>query len=172
MFIAHLPAGYLLTKAGTKLSNTHNKAIIFWTCLGSILPDIDIIYFYLIDNQSSHHRLYVTHWPLVWIGLIVASLIVMGVNRKLGLITLCLGIGSLLHMLLDSVAAPVLWLAPFSQAQLELITIPARFDNYIWSFVLHWTFALEIIICSVATVMFLRSRASKLQKHNAKDRKQ
>lgn len=157
MFVAHLPAAYLFGKARAKLNKAEATTIVVWTSLGGILPDFDMLYFHLIDNQNTHHRHYASHWPLTWVSVILLSLLITPIHQRLGLITRSLGIGGLLHMLLDTIAAPVLWLAPFSQTKIELITIPAVYDNYIWSFILHWTFALEIIICIVAAVVFTKT---------------
>ncbi|KZL00912.1 hypothetical protein PsAD5_00753 [Pseudovibrio sp. Ad5] len=164
MFIAHLPAGYLLGKAATKYLNQKSKQLVMWTSIGSVLPDADMLYFYLIDNQSTHHRHYLTHWPMTWMMLIALSAVLLHRNFRVGVIPLGLGMGGLLHMLLDSVAAPVFWLAPFSKLQVELVKIPAIYDNYIWSFILHWTFAFEILICSVALGVLWVSRFPRHQR--------
>lgn len=77
MFIAHLPAGYLLGKATAKLSGLRTKQLVMWTAIGSLLPDADLLYFYLVDNQSTHHRHYVSHWPITWITLLALSVILL-----------------------------------------------------------------------------------------------
>ncbi|WP_037037402.1 metal-dependent hydrolase [Pseudovibrio sp. JE062] len=160
MFIAHLPAGYLLGKAATRQLNLKSRQLVLWTSIGSILPDADMLYFYLIDNQSTHHRHYFSHWPITWLMLLALSAILLSRKSRLGVALFGVSIGGLLHMVLDSVAAPVFWLAPFSKLQVEFIEIPAIYENYIWSFVLHWTFAIEILICSIAIGVFLKSRRS------------
>jgi inner membrane protein len=60
----------------------------------------------------------------------------------------------LLHTLLDTMAAPNYWLMPFHARDFEPVTVPAVYSNWIWSFVLHWTFALEITICPTARLLF------------------
>ncbi len=164
MFIAHLPAGYLLGKATAKLSGLRTEQLVMWTAIGSILPDADLLYFYLVDNQSTHHRHYVSHWPITWITLLALSVILLRWRPRFGVTFLGLSIGGLSHMVLDSVAAPVLWFAPFSKLKVELVQIPAVYENYIWSFVLHWTFAIEIFICSIAIVTFLATHSLRRQR--------
>ncbi len=159
MFIAHLPAGYLLGKAVSKAKLTYKKRLVIWTAIGSVLPDIDMLYFYLIDNQSTHHRHYLSHWPLTWIALLLFSLALLKWWPRISVIPFAIAIGGLLHMILDSVAAPVFWLAPFSETQIELVKIPAVYDNYIWSFILHWTFLVEILICCIAIIVAFANRA-------------
>jgi inner membrane protein len=61
-------------------------------------------------------------------------------------------------MLLDTIAAPILWLMPFYGRRFELVEIPAAYSNWIWSFAFHWTFVLEITICLIALAVFLRRR--------------
>ncbi|SFT75060.1 inner membrane protein [Pseudovibrio denitrificans] len=158
MFIAHLPAGYLLGKAATKQLNLRSRQLVLWTSIGGILPDADMLYFYLVDSQSTHHRHYLSHWPITWLALLALATILLSKKSRLGVALFGISIGGLLHMILDSVAAPIFWLAPFSKLQVELIEIPAIYENYIWSFVLHWTFAIEILICSIAIGVFLKSR--------------
>jgi len=58
MFIAHLPAGYLgglalARRAGAQL----RRRVILAFMLGSVLPDIDMLYFYLLDDgRTLHHH--------------------------------------------------------------------------------------------------------------------
>ena len=55
MFVAHIPAGYLLTRY---LSRGHadRKALILTGLVASVLPDTDLLWFYLVDNrQTAHH---------------------------------------------------------------------------------------------------------------------
>lgn len=34
--------------------------------LGSVVPDLDMVYFHFVDGGRTHHHAYVTHWPLFW----------------------------------------------------------------------------------------------------------
>ena len=158
MFIAHLPAGYLL---GTTLRQLSNKTLFVGCILGSIIPDLDMFYFYFIDNRQTHHHEYLTHWPLTWFGVVLFGLLNQPIHRTFSFSLLGLGIGGLLHMVLDSVAAPINWLAPFSDLTVELITIPAAHSNWVLSFLLHWTFLIEIGICLVAGFYWWKSKSSR-----------
>ena len=63
MFIAHLPAAYLVLKSAPfKLGATASTAFL----IGSIAPDVDMAYFYLIDGRQHHHHDYLTHRPVLW----------------------------------------------------------------------------------------------------------
>jgi inner membrane protein len=78
MFIAHLPAGYVLTRrlidrapAGDALSR-RLLALGLWA---SVLPNLDLLYFYLIDNRQTLHHLYWPHVPVSWLAPAALSLL-------------------------------------------------------------------------------------------------
>ncbi|MCM0684581.1 hypothetical protein [Akkermansia massiliensis] len=52
MFIAHLPAGYLLAKT-IRLRTPGRKAVMTAALLGAIAPDLDLFYFYTLDGAST-----------------------------------------------------------------------------------------------------------------------
>lgn len=154
MFIAHLPAGYLIGKALRQ-----SRAVLAAAMVGAVSPDLDMAYFYLVDGARTHHHDYVTHWPLFWGGvglglLLIAPLLSLGA-RRVALSSL-LGVAS--HMALDSVAAPINWLAPVGDFRVELFPIPAAYSHWILSFVLHWTFAIELAICGLALAVRWRGQ--------------
>lgn len=157
MFIAHVPAGYLLSRQIAK-SHPVKAALIATGLLASVLPDTDLFWFYLVSDRESVHHGYIFHWPLFW-GLIAA--LSWGLARALG----GRGAGSfiivalanlMLHLALDSVAAGVGWLQPFSTAEVNLVEVPARYDWWVWNFVLHWTFGLELAIVVAAGLTLRR----------------
>ncbi|ETD90981.1 metal-dependent hydrolase (plasmid) [Rhodobacter capsulatus] len=157
MFIAHLPAGYLLSRQIAK-SHPAKGALIATGLLASVLPDTDLFWFYLVSDRQSLHHGYMFHWPLFW-GLIAA--LSWGFARALG----AHGAGSfilvalanlLLHLALDSVAAGVGWLRPLSTIEVNLVEVPARYNWWVWNFVLHWTFGLELAIILAAGLTLRR----------------
>ncbi|MDL2321036.1 hypothetical protein LJC47_01630 [Desulfosarcina sp. OttesenSCG-928-B08] len=80
MFIGHLPASYLVTCAlDTKAPDLVPKRLrplaVKVFLLAGIFPDIDLLYFYLIDNRSQHHHLYWTHLPFCWLVLYMIFLV-------------------------------------------------------------------------------------------------
>ncbi|GAA2828334.1 inner membrane protein [Aminobacter aminovorans] len=156
MLIAHLPAGFILGMLARNVSG-NARAIMPAALLGSVAPDLDMFYFYLVDGQQTHHHSYVTHWPLfwLWLGCVVMPLVGRLWPRfaKAGLVFF---VAAMLHMMLGSIAAPMLWLMPFSDFSVELVTIPARYPHWVLSFVLHWIFALEITICAWAAFLAVR----------------
>ena len=149
MLIAHLPAGYLIARAA-KLPK-----MVFWgPLIGSVLPDIDMLWFLFVDQGQVHHHEYLTHRPIIWsslvlIGLLTSSRIMSGV-----------GAGGLLHMLLDSIAGQIAWGWPFSTDTVTLVVVPASQSHWILSFMVHWTFAVELILCVIALMVWMRKRAT------------
>mgnify|MGYP001558497206 CR=1 FL=1 len=161
MFIAHLPAGYLLTRA---IQNRFKVNWFFWVgLLASVLPDFDLLYFYLIDHRQTLHHEYITHLPLFWLAVWAAALIVAPLMKRQEylVVTTIFFSNIFLHLLLDTVVGGVAWLYPFSQQSFELAVVPATHDFWVWSFVFHRSFLLELVIILVAAYMLfyhVRSR--------------
>ncbi|MBB3992622.1 hypothetical protein GGR95_000241 [Sulfitobacter undariae] len=59
MFIAHVPAAYLLSRS---LRDPQAQIALL---IGSVAPDLDLTRFYFLDGQSIHHHEYLTHRPLL-----------------------------------------------------------------------------------------------------------
>lgn len=160
MLIAHLPSGYLLGAFAQRRGRSN--VLMAAALLGSVAPDFDLLYFHLVDGRQTNHRDFFTHWPLVWLACGLAFAIgALAFRRKSLPLVLVFCAGVMLHMAMDTVAAPIHWLAPFSQVATELVKIPKIHPNWIVSFVFHWTFLNEIAICLTALALFVwRNRAS------------
>ena len=168
MFIAHLPAGYLLTKGLFRQKIQHSNAL-FWTGLFfSIAPDLDLFWFYLVSNRQAPHHQYITHWPLFWTALACGVWFLAKLFRKPGWrpYLFIAYANVLLHLILDSIAAEIYWLAPLSRVYVNLAHVPAVYTWWGWNFFLHWTFALELCLCVAAGVVYVRGRR-KLSKESS-----
>lgn len=157
MFISHLPAGYMMTRHFAKKRENRNCLILTGLC-ASILPDLDLLWFYLIDNRQHAHHGYLFHMPLFWVILAVSAFAFARLMRwrqaePFIFVTLA---GLLLHMVLDSIAAEIAWFRPFSTYEVNLVHVPRRYEWWVWNFVLHWTFLLEIGIVVAAATTFWR----------------
>ncbi len=155
MFIGHLPGGYLAARA---LWGRNQRTLIIATMVGAVLPDIDMLWFHLVDQGAVHHHTYFTHRPALWACIALLGLLL----RKN--IVLALGLGGLVHMLLDSIVGAIAWGWPFTDAANPLVTVPATHKNWIMSFLTHWTFLVEIGLTLVAIGLAV------LTHHSAKKR--
>ena len=152
MITAHLPSGYVLGRLWPAAPLVLPAALI-----GGILPDFDMIWFYLIDDRAFHHHHYWVHVPAFWamIAAIVLPLVTFFARRYLPAATAFFA-ALLLHICLDTIAGDIMWHWPFTTQFTHLVTIPARWDNWMLNFILHWVFALELVIWALAALLFLR----------------
>ena len=147
MIIAHLPAGYLLTRV------TPKHLPIWAVLLGSICPDFDMALIWADIVHFNHHHL-PTHRPAVWFAVLI-----LGAAFKLRWLQ-GVAIGALLHVSLDSIAGQINWLWPIGDLTLGLIDVIAQPGWWVWSFVRHWLFGFELVICAVAlgTILYRRKK--------------
>ena len=152
MLTAHLPSGYVLARGWPRQSPMIMAAVL----IGAVLPDLDMIWFYFVDQGSIHRHRYWVHIPAFWAAVAVIALPLL---RRVGQFHAGLAFFAaiLLHLLLDSIGGGILWLAPFDDRLISLVTVPATQSHWIWSFILHWTFALELLIWGVALILWKRS---------------
>lgn len=158
MFIAHLPAGYILTRWLQKKFNT--KHLLWIGLIASVFPDIDLLYFYLIDQQQTLHHHYWTHLPLFWFALWSTAMIgtLLFKHRTAAVFSTIVFANVMLHLVLDSFVGGINWLYPFIDHDVFLFTVPATHTFWVWSFVFHWTFLFEIALIIAATSILIRSR--------------
>jgi len=159
MFIAHLPAGYLLASASQKWASAKSRRLVLWCIMaGSIIPDLDMFYFYLIDARQTHHHLYWPHLPSMWVMVLgcggVMSLFSQNTIWVRG--ASWMFAGAMLHLVLDTLVGGIAWLHPFDDTLFHLVDVPARRSWWVWNFLLHWTFLLEIMICLTSAIVWAR----------------
>jgi inner membrane protein len=123
-----------------------------------MVPDLDLLYFFLFDNQQTHHHKYFPHLPWVWFSLLGLSIAGRRIwpASPLPALSLVFSLGGILHVVLDSLVGDVWWLAPFVDRPYALFTVPARFDPWWLSFILHWSFLVELAVCAWALVIYRR----------------
>lgn len=158
MFIAHAFGGYLgsrlclKSQLGEELSETRWIGFMIFGVICSILPDIDLLYFYTLDHRQHPHHQFWTHMPFFWI---TVSLLVYAIGRwkfrpYALLTTIMLAGGTFMHMILDSVAGGIYWLYPLSDTYFRMFTITPRFPWWVLNYIIHWTFLAEIVIVASA----------------------
>ncbi len=151
MMIAHLPAGYLCAR-GLRVSGA-SLPLAWGVIVGSIAPDLDMLWFVLVDGGAVHHHSYLTHRPALWFMVLVGALMV----RSKAFIGV--GLGALLHVSLDTIAGSIVWGWPIWPEPVTLVHVPPTHDHWVQSFLAHWTFRVELaILATAAFVLFLSLR--------------
>ncbi len=149
MFVAHLPAGYLLTR---RIAPRPSRRLLALGLVASVLPDLDLFRFYLVDHRHVPHHAYWTHQPFWWALLAIVAFGVPWLrsssHRVLGLKIFFTNVFA--HLVLDTVAGRVRWLAPFSDRYFALFHVPVRHGWWVSNFLLHWTFLPELAITAWA----------------------
>jgi hypothetical protein len=158
VFIAHLPAGYLLSRFISRGRPGQSGAILATGMICSVLPDFDLAYFYLVDGRRTPHHDYWTHTPLFWLVLAACLALVLTLSgRRSQLILVGVGLANvMLHLLMDSIAADIRWLYPFSDLRFNLVHVQALYKPWYLNFIFHWTFVAELLIVLSAAVVATR----------------
>lgn len=152
MFIAHLPAGYLLNRGiGSRIGRSPRWALAAGL-VGSVFPDLDLVYFYLLDHQQHVHHSYWIHKPLYWaaIALVFHAWVCVSRSEGMRVAGLFFFPNVFGHLVLDTWVGHIRWLSPFTERSFALVEVPARFDGWVLNFVLHWSFGAELAIVAAA----------------------
>ena len=152
VIIGHIPAGYLvaaLLQRHVRKWGVNRSQVLIASLAGSVAPDTDLLWFYLIDNRQYHHHTYWPHYPIVWGGIFAASVICnrASIFSRPSFLLLIFATAGLIHMALDSIVGDIWWFAPWLDKPYSLFTVPARFKFWWLNFILHWSFILEIALC-------------------------
>lgn len=162
MFIAHLPAGFLLTRAALR-RGWHGPArtgiALAAGLVGAIAPDLDLFYFFFVDHRQTHHHLYWSHWPVVWLAL-TAVAVPFARRHAIAAVLLLFSLGGFAHLVLDTLVGDIWWLAPAVDRPFALFTVPARWSPWWLNFILHWSFAAELALWLWAAVWWRRERTA------------
>lgn len=152
MLTAHFPSGYCLAKGLRWRGGVFVAAVV-----GSVFPDLDLIFFYLVDLRAIHHHRYWVHVPLFWaIALAIAVPLTWRSPFRRHVRAFLAGI--LLHLMLDSINGGILWGVPFCNQLWALVKVPASQTHWALSYLLHWTFALEIVVWAWALHFYINGR--------------
>ncbi len=163
MFIAHLPAGYLSAHylhprfAATGVAR---KLFVWAALIGSVAPDLDLFYFYLVDHRRTPHHLYWPHFPLVWaLALAACGMWLYLARRKApAALAMVFCIGAAGHILLDTIVGEIYWRAPFAWEPTALFSVPSLYHPWWLNFFLHWSFAFEIALLAWALALARTTR--------------
>ncbi|MDD2785496.1 MAG: metal-dependent hydrolase [Patescibacteria group bacterium] len=158
MFIAHLPAGYILTTTLQKKLKT-NKYLLLGL-IASILPDVDLFYFFLVDNRQYLHHGYWSHIPFYWLLIAVVTLIVAWLAKKKEYMFASVIFFSniFLHLILDTIVGRIEWLYPFTNKAFYLFSVPNVYGFWVYNFAFHWTFLFEVGLIAWAGYILFKER--------------
>jgi inner membrane protein len=154
MILAHLPAGYILARGMRQHWGPTFAAIM----VGSVFPDLDMVWFHLVDHGAIHHHRYWVHAPGFWALLGAVVLPLMALTKRPLLPAIGFLASVLIHLILDSVGGGIMWLWPFSTDLFALIEVPATQSHWVLSFLLHWSFVAELALITTAATLFLRRK--------------
>ncbi len=163
MIIGHLPAGYivssLLHPRVAWAAHVTRRTFIAAGIAGALAPDLDMLYFHLVDHRQHHHHTYFTHYPSFWAALLVLSLLALMASRKAtwAVAATIFTLNGFLHILLDTIVGDIWWFAPLDGAPFSFATVPARYQPWWLNFLLHWSFLLELALVVAAAVLWRRS---------------
>ena len=165
MFIGHLPAGYLigvLVKQNA-LVKKELKIKCFYACLvGAVIPDIDMLYFYFVDQRQHHHHSYLTHLPITWVALLVTAALWLQFKKgyQAAMVLGAFAVSGFVHLVLDTLVGDVWWLYPIVNEPISLFTVTARYEPWWLNFIFHWSFALEFLVWAVALLVWFKRHVS------------
>lgn len=157
MFVAHLPAAYVAMHYGDQFAVKRGWGAMppvayLAGFIGSVFPDIDLVYFYTFGGRAYPHHAYVTHWPFFWLALAVV-LIPWSFTRPdpfwRWVLPVFIG-NAFMHLVLDSFVGHIYWGAPFVATHWALFSVPARHGHFVANFLLHWSFGAELMIVAWA----------------------
>ena len=162
MFIGHIPASYLLTRRLLRSTGPALQRRLLWLGLAAgIAPDLDLLWFFLVDQRRHVHHSYLTHIPGAWILALLTAAAVLSIrhaSRSAWLALCVIGANGLLHLVLDSVAGGIRWLWPWTGREFALAHVAGNRTPWFMNFVLHWTFGIELVLVAAALLVWLRSR--------------
>lgn len=150
MITAYLPSGYLLY-SGFKQPD---KPLLFACLLGATWPDLGLIWFYLIDDRAFHHHRYWVHAPAFWAMITLLALpVAFRLRQTYKRATIGFLLAWFLHLCLDSIVGSIMWLWLFSNRFFQLAIVEPTH-----TFIMRWSFALEIAIWLAALSLLLIRR--------------
>jgi len=173
MIIAHIPAGYLVSKSIALFNNQNRNLYIAAGILGSVAPDIDVIYFYQYTDRTVNHHYFWSHIPHYWMVIAGYSLfLLMLTSRRFFLAGIIFFSNIFLHLFLDTVVGGIAWRYPKDDTLIRFIDVPATLNpteiyeyglpGWLLNLMNHWTFQIEIAIVFTAALVFLISCISRI----------
>ncbi|NQV12844.1 MAG: metal-dependent hydrolase [Parcubacteria group bacterium] len=152
MIFAHAPAGFIAAYVTKKiwqrgLSQLQTRWLYFVGTLAGILPDIDTLYYYLVDSRFSHREL-ITHTPILYV-VVCLTLYLTGYLLKkkfIQALSLVIFFATLSHLIFDSLNSGIGWLYPGTDLIFGLLGISALAEGWYGQYLLVITYSVELAI--------------------------
>jgi inner membrane protein len=151
MITAHLPASYCLFR-GAKIKAPYALVVAL---IAAVFPDLDLLLPLITGEYDFHHHHYWVHIPAFWAAVACVALPIAWRLKVLPTALVFLA-GIFLHLCLDTIVGGIGWYYPFDDTLVYFIIIPATQPHWLLSFILHWTFTLELSIWALALVCWMR----------------
>ncbi|WP_269473513.1 MULTISPECIES: metal-dependent hydrolase [Methylomonas] len=135
-------------------------AFLWSGVVGALAPDLDMFYFYLVDHRQHPHHSYVTHYPVVWLMLLLGSIIgfYLSTSKHIATYAAIFSLNGFAHMFFDTIVGDIRWTAPWGNKAFAFFTVPALYKPWWLNFLLHWSFAVELAIVVWAYYLWHKSR--------------
>ncbi len=117
MQYAHLPTGYIISNLLFKRFRKCQVSYKTFLCsgmIGAIAPDFDMIYFFFKDHIFHHTHRFYSHYPVIWLSLLLLSLLWMWLHNSHSqnpALAVIFTLNGFVHMFLDTIESPIYWLA-------------------------------------------------------------
>ena len=166
MIFSHAPAGFLVALVTKKLWDKGlTKRQTLWIFIigtfSALVPDIDVIYFYLLKAEMTHRELF-THSFILYI---VISLIIFLIGYLLKkqfikAIAIVFFFSTLSHLILDSMTAGVPWLYPINNFLYGFLSIPFLNNGFYGQNLFVFTLSTEVLIFLLLfnVIIFIKSK--------------
>ena len=162
MTFGHLSAGYITSKLlfkGFEHKSVYSKAFMFWGLFGSIAPDFDILYYFLLDHTFPNHHQYFSHLPLFWLTFLLMSLFWLQLHHHRNqnpASAFIFTLNGFIHTILDTVTGEIWWLAPFVNKPFSLAAERSEIPNFT-----DWTFSIELFLILWALSLWVNNSMRK-----------
>jgi inner membrane protein len=155
MILAHLPAGYLTARA----VGVRRDPVVAAALIGSVAPDLDLSWFYLVDHRQVLHHLYWTHAPGFWAVIALVVLVwIRSARPALFTLTAVFFASVFIHLVLDTPVGGIMWFCPFDHQLFRLFEVQQSERHWIITFMMHPSFLAEIAITGLAAFFLLQAR--------------
>jgi len=110
-----------------------------------------------LDFAQHYHHTFFTHFPIFWLSLFLISLLWLHLDKyrnQSPSFAIIFTLGGFIHMILDTIANPILWLIPIEYKPISLLGyIPSEIRG-----VPHWELFSELFVILWAFYLWSQKR--------------